>query len=278
MPLDQIDIDKVDLSTMKEKEMSFVDHLEEFRWTLIRSIIGIVVATILVFAFKNFFIEEILMGPTKSSFLGYRMICNLLKPFDVCFGNDLVLQNIRMSGQFLAHFQISFIMGLVIAFPWVFWQLWKFVKPALYELEVKAMKFLTFFAWLFFITGVAFGYFIILPFSLNFFTNYNLSDSINNLYHIKDYVGYITMTTLSAGLMFEMPMVIYILSKIGLVGPKDLRKYRKHAFLVIIILASIITPPDVVSQILIAVPVYILYELSIFISGWVYKKKKEKSE
>lgn len=276
MPLDQIDIDKIDLSTTKEKEMSFIDHLEEFRWTLIRSIIGAVITTIAVFAFKNFFIEEILMGPTKENFVGYKMICKILSPFNICFGNNLELQNIRMSGQFLAHLQISFIMGLVIAFPWVFWQIWKFVKPALHTKEVKAMRFLTFFAWLFFSTGVAFGYLIILPFSLNFFTNYNLADSINNLYHIKDYVGYITMTTLSSGLMFEMPMAIFILSKIGLVGPKDLRKYRRHALLVIIILASIITPPDVVSQVLISVPVYVLYELSIFISAWVYKKDKEK--
>ena len=265
--------------------MSFLDHLEEFRWVLVRCIVGTVLATVLVFAFKRFFIDFVLFGPATSDFVGYKYICRLsnflfqakplgIQPDAICFANDLTIQNLRLSGQFLAHFQISFIMGLVLAFPWVFWQLWLFIKPALYDSEQKIMRFMTLFAWLFFISGILFGYLIILPFSLNFFANYNLSDSLTNIYKLKDYIGYITMTTLSSGLMFEMPMVIFILSKIGIIGPKDLRKYRRHALLIIIVLASIITPPDVVSQILIAMPVYVLYELSIFVSAWVTKKKK----
>jgi len=132
MPLDQIDIDKVDLSTRKEKEMSFVDHLEEFRWTLIRSITGVAIAAVAVFIFKGFFIGKILMGPSKSDFIGYQFICTLLKPFNICFSNEIVIQNIKMSGQFIAHFQISFITAFIIAFPWIFRQLWKFIQLVYY--------------------------------------------------------------------------------------------------------------------------------------------------
>ncbi len=281
MPLDQIDIDQYDPNTDETKEMSFIDHLEEFRWVLFRSLIGIGIATIVVFGFKSFFIDEVLFGPTKPSFVGYKFLCSisqyLPKKDLLCFDNELSIQNLKLSGQFMAHFQISFIMGAVIAFPWVFWQLWLFVKPALYDQEKKAMSYFTFFAWMFFVLGILFGYFIVLPFSLNFFANYNLNDSLTNLYQLNDYIGYITMTTLSAGLMFEMPMVIFILSKIGLINPTDLKQYRRHAFVIILILSAIITPPDIISQFLIAIPVYLLYEFSILVSRWVIQSNKSKS-
>lgn len=282
MALDQVDIDKLDLKTNREKEMSFIDHLEEFRWTLIRSIVGILVMTILVFAFKSFFIDFIIFGPAKANFIGYEVLCNLstsiLRSQVLCFSNELEIQNLTPSGQFMQHFQVSFILGLVLAFPWVFWQLWLFIKPALKDAEQHAMRFLTFFAWFFFILGILFGYLLILPVSLNFLVNYNLSSSIENFYHLKDYMSYITMITLSSGLMFELPMVIFILTKIGLVTPAVLRKQRKVAFLIILVLSAIITPPDVGSQFLITIPVYALYELSIFVSDKVYKQKLKAEE
>lgn len=280
MALDQVDIEKYDVDQKKTKEMSFIDHLEEFRWVMIRSLIGIGIMTALVFAFKGFFIDFIIFGPTKSDFVGYKILCNIsqsiFKKDLLCFSNDLIIQNLRLSGQFMSHFQISFILGFVLAFPWVFWQLWLFIKPALYDAEKQAMRGLTFFAWFFFITGILFGYFLILPFSINFLYNYNLNESLENIYHLKDYLSYVTMVSLSAGIMFELPMVIFILSKLGLVTPKDLRTQRKIAFLIIIILSAIITPPDVGSMFLIAVPVYGLYELSILISAWVYKQEMKK--
>lgn len=283
MPLDQIDIDNYDIETGKSQEMSFIDHLEEFRWVMVRSIGGVLLASILVFLFNSFFIDKILFGPQKADFIGYEFLCKIsntlfqakplgLSPDMLCFSNELKIQNLKLAGQFVAHFQIAFIMGLVVAFPWVFWQFWLFIKPALYEKEQKVMRFMTFFAWLFFIAGVLFGYFLVLPFSLNFFANYKVAEGIANEFNLKDYISHISMTTLASGLMFEMPMVIFILSKLGLVGPKDLRTYRKHAFLGILVLSAIITPPDVISQFLITVPVYFLYELSIFISAWVRRK------
>lgn len=284
MALDQVDIDRLDLDTHKEKEMSFVEHLEELRWVIVRSLAGVVVMTILVFAFKSFFIDDIIFGPSRKDFIGYKMLCNIstnLFQNDVlCFGNDLVIQNLRLSGQFLGHFQISFILGLVLAFPWVFYQFWSFIKPALYEKEQKAMQGITIFSWFFFILGLLFGYFIILPFSIDFLYNYNLSVSLENIYQLKDYISYTTMVTLSAAVMFELPMVIFLLTKIGLVTPKDLRAYRKHAFVGIIVLSALITPPDVMSLFLIATPVYTLYELSIFVSAFVHKQnlKKEANE
>ncbi len=283
MALDQIDIENYDFEKNQSKEMSFIDHLEEFRWVLMRILIGVGIATAVVFAFKNFFIDELLFGPTKPDFIGYRLLCSisqyLPKKDLLCFDNTLQIQNLRLSGQFMAHFQISFIMGAVIAFPWIFYQLWLFIKPALYDNERNVMRFFTLSAWFFFIIGILFGYLIVLPFSLNFFANYNLNDSLENLYQLKDYIGYITMTTLSAGLMFEMPLVILILTRLGLVTPNDLRQYRRHAFVIILILSAIITPPDVISQFLITIPVYLLYEFSIAVSSWVVRKeKKEESK
>lgn len=277
MALDQVDIEKLDLQTNREKEMSFIDHLEEFRWTLVRAILGIIVMTILVFAFKSFFIDFIIFGPANADFIGYDVLCNLSKTVlrgeILCFSNDLEIQNLTPTGQFMQHFQVSFILGFVLAFPWVFWQFWLFIKPALRDSEQHAMRGLTFFAWLFFIIGIMFGYLMILPVSLNFLVNYNLSSSIENFYHLKDYMSYITMITLSSGLMFELPMIVFILTKIGLVTPEVLRQQRKIAFLVILILSAIITPPDIGSQFLITGPVYALYELSILVSDRVYKKK-----
>lgn len=280
MALDQVDIDNYDIQTNKTKEMSFIDHLEEFRWVLIRCIIGIVATTLVVFAFKGFFIDTILFGPSRSDFIGYQVLCSLsetlLRGDVLCFANDLKIQNLKITGQFMAHFQISFILGFVLAFPWVFWQLWLFVKPALYQAEQQAMRGMTFFAWFFFILGILFGYLLILPVSINFLYNYNLSSGLDNIYQIHDYIGYITMISLSSGLMFELPMIIFILSKLGLVTPNDLRGQRKLAFLIILVLSAIITPPDIGSQFLITVPVYGLYELSILVSDWVYRKERKK--
>lgn len=282
MALDQVDIDKLDIKTKREKEMSFIDHLEELRWMMIRSILGIVIMTILVFAFKKFFIDYIIFGPAKPDFIGYKVLCSLsqavLRGDTLCFSNTLQIQNLSPSGQFMQHFQVSFILGFVLAFPWVFWQIWLFIKPALKNNEQHAMRGLTLFAWLFFILGILFGYLLILPVSLNFLVNYNLSTSIENFYHLKDYMSYITMVTVSSGIMFELPMVIFILTKIGLVTPQSLREQRKVAFLIIVVVAAIVTPPDIGSMFLITVPVYALYELSVFVSDRVYRKKLKEEE
>lgn len=281
MALDQIDIDRLDLETNREKEMSFIEHLEELRWTIVRALIGVIICTILVFLFKRFFIDFILFGPTSSDFVGYHFICSIseqvFRTDTLCFGNDLVIQNMKLQGQFVSHFQISFIMGFILAFPWVLWQFWLFVKPALHTQEVNSLRGLTFFAWLFFIIGNLFGYFIILPLSLNFFENYNLTteSSLKNIYQLQFYISYITMSTLSAGIMFELPIFIFILAKLGVVGPQSLRDYRKHAFIIILILSAVITPPDIWSQFLITIPVYLLYEMSIFVASFVVKANKK---
>jgi len=281
MPLDQVDIDNMNLDDSNgKKEMSFIDHLEELRWVIFRSLVATAVCTVAVFAFKGFFIEKIVFGPSTPDFIGYKIVCNfsqtLLNSDKLCFGNDLVLQNIKMTGQFLTHFKMSFIMGFVLAFPYVFWQVWKFIRPALYQNELKAMRGVVFFAWFFFIVGILFGYLLILPFSINFLSNYVLSGNIENFIKISDYTGFIIMVALGAGLMFELPMVIYMLAKIGLVTPAFLRKYRKHAVVLLLFVSAIITPPDVITQVLIGLPVYALYEISILVAAWVIRKKKKK--
>jgi len=256
--------------------MSFIDHLEELRWAIIRSLVAVGLAAAVVFAFKGFFIDDVIFGPAKSDFIGYAFLCRLSNWFfldnSLCFTNALDIQNHRIIGQFMTHFKMSFIAGFILAFPYVFYEVWKFVRPGLYKNEVTAMRGVVAASWFFFVLGVLFGYFIILPAALHFLYNYILSASINNLYHLSDYTGYITMATLGAGIMFELPVVIFLLAKLGLVTPQFLKKYRKHAIIVILILASIITPPDVGTQLLIGFPVYLLYELSILVAHWVVKK------
>jgi len=266
------------------EEMSFLEHLEILRWHIMRSAIAIIVFSILAFINKSFVFDTFLMGPKNPEFPTFQFLCrfserlnglvpSLVGKETLCIGQNMPdLQNIQMAGQFTTHIMISIFTGLIIAFPYVFWEIWRFIKPGLKDTETKFTRGSVFFTSLLFISGVSFGYFVISPLSVNFFLNYSVSDQVLNNPTLSNYISTVTTIVLACGFVFQLPIVIYFLTKVGLVGPTSLRKFRKHAFVGCLVLSAIITPPDVFSQFLVTFPLIILYEISIYISGRVEKK------
>jgi sec-independent protein translocase protein TatC len=259
----------------EEKEMSFLDHLEELRWHIIRSLAAIMVFAIAAFLAKRIIFHGIILAPSRPDFWTYRMLCkigNLINTNVLCIEElPFIIQSRQMTGQFMMHITSSFVIGLILAFPYAFWEIWRFVKPGLYDKEKNVARGAVFFVSLLFGLGVLFGYFVVSPISINFLSNYQLDPSISNEFDIISYVSTISMLVLACAIMFQLPIVVYFLTKAGIVTPKTLITYRKHAIIIILIVSAIITPPDVVSQILIAVPILLLYQLSILISKTVIK-------
>lgn len=263
-------------------EMSFLDHLEELRWLLVRSTIAILVCATIAFFFSDFIFNEIIFGPKDPNFITYRIFCELSTELQLsesfCVKElPFNIQNTAIEGQISLLIWTCITAGFIIAFPYILWLLWKFISPALYEKERKYAKSFISIASLLFFLGVLFGYFVIIPMSVNFFATFTVSPEIKNDINIQSYIGMIKTSVIACGLIFEMPIIIYFLSKVGLVTPEFLRKYRKYAIVLILVVAAIVTPPDVVSQIVVSIPLLILYEISIFISAIVIKnKEKEK--
>lgn len=259
-------------------QMSFLQHLEELRWRVIRSAIAILIFASAAFVFKGIIFDDIILAPKKADFITYRAMCAVSQKVGMadglCVTSDFELQNISMSGQFTSHIVVSIIAGIILAFPYVFFQLWSFVKPGLKDKEKNTARGVVFFTSLLFLSGIAFGYFLIAPLSIQFLGGYKVSDQVDNIITLNSFITTITSTTLASGIVFQLPMVIYFLAKIGLVTPKSLKAYRKHALVGILILAAIITPPDITSQILVSLPLVILYEISIHIARIVVKKSK----
>jgi sec-independent protein translocase protein TatC len=265
--------------TDKQKgDMTFLEHLEELRWHLIRSAVVIVVFAILAFICKRIVFDVIILGPSSPEFLTNILLCRLGDAMDIpklCMNSKpIMLQSIDMAGQFTTHIKISIIAGLIVASPYVFYEFWKFVRPALYTKERKAARGAVFAVSFLFFTGLLFGYFVICPLAVNFLINYRVSDLAQNNIKLMSYVSTVAGIGLAGGVVFELPAVIFFLSKIGLVTPDFLKKYRRHAIVVILIIAGIITPsPDVFSQILVAFPLLFLYEISILVSKRVLRQK-----
>lgn len=259
--------------------MSFLDHLEELRWHLIRAILSILVFAILAFLGKKIIFHWIILAPSRPDFWTYRQLCKLsgvLHINGLCIHElPFIIQSRQMTGQFTMHLTSSFVIGLILAFPYAFWELWRFVSPGLYDKEKNIAKGSVFFVTLLFMIGILFGYFIMTPISVNFLSNYSLDPSISNEFDIISYVSTITMLVLASGLIFQLPIVVYFFTKAGIVTPAFLKAYRKHAIIIILIVSAIITPPDVMSQVLIAFPLIGLYEISIFISKYVVKNDPE---
>ncbi len=256
--------------------MSFIDHLEELRWHLIRSIIAILIISVVVFLFKSFIFDTVIFGPKRSDFITYEGFCKLSELLGLgqrmCIEpSEFVIQSINAQDQFLSHIKVALTLGFIFAFPYILWEIWQFIKPGLYDNEKKYTRGIVFFGSLLFLTGVAFGYFILAPFSINFFASYKVSEQVVNQFSLASYVSIVSTVILAAGIMFELPMIVYMLSKIGIVSPDMMRSYRKHAFVIILMIAAIITPADVWTQVLVTIPVYFLYEISVFISARVYK-------
>lgn len=267
-------VEKIDA---EEKDMSFIDHLEELRWHIIRSIASMFVFAILTFIFSRFIFDYIILAPKSDNFFTYQAFCGLstwlgLGKVMCMTPSAFEIINFEMAGQFLTDLKISVILGFIISFPYIFWEIWRFIAPGLYENERSATRGLVFYASALFITGILFGYFVLTPFSINFFVSYEVSSQVNNTIALASYISLLSTIVLASGIMFELPMVVYLLSKIGIVTPSMMRTYRKHAIVVIIIIAAIITPADVWTQVLVSIPVYFLYELSIFISAAVQPK------
>lgn len=263
-------------------EMSFLDHLEELRWHLIRSVLAVVIVGIAAFVFTDFIFDEIIFAPSRPDFVSYDLLCQLSNVFGSdkgCMdeeGLDFIIQNRTMSGQFSAAIWTAIWTGFVVAFPYILFEIWKFISPGLYENERKNSRGFIIVSSLLFFLGVLFGYYVISPLSINFLATFTVGDQVKNEFDISSYIGLVRMSALSAGVIFELPIVIFFLTKIGLVTPQLLRKYRKYSLVVVLLLAAVITPPDISTQIIVAIPILILYEASILISALVAKKEDKK--
>jgi sec-independent protein translocase protein TatC len=268
-----------------EKEMSFLEHLEELRWHIIRSILAIVFFMILAFIFKNVIFDKIILGPKNPDFFTNRLLCQfgetLMGWFNwstnaLCINTKpLNLINIKMSGQLTTHITVSMVAGLILAFPVILWEFWQFFKPALKPSEARYAQGAVFAASMLFFIGVSFGFFLLAPLSIHFLSSYEISPDVTNQINVRSYIGTLTSICLATGLVFELPIISFFLTKIGLITPALMRKYRKHSIVVIFVLSAIITPPDVFSQTLVAIPLLILYEVSILISARVMRQKEK---
>ncbi|MFY0687867.1 MAG: twin-arginine translocase subunit TatC [Cyclobacteriaceae bacterium] len=274
MALDQIE--------EEEGEMSFLDHLEELRWHLVRSLLAIVVFAILAFVSKTIVFGEIILGPSKVDFITYEYLCKLselLNSSALCIDQlPFIIQSRQMTGQFAMHLTSSFVIGIICAFPYAFWEIWRFIKPGLYPTERKAARGATFYVSLLFGSGVFFGYFMVVPISVNFLANYQIDPTILNEFDIISYVNTVTTLVLACGILFQLPIVVYFTTKAGIVNSALLRQYRKHSIIVILILGAMLTPPDPFSQLLLAIPLLFLYQLGIIIAKRVEKKEKVASQ
>jgi len=265
----------------QEKVMSFWDHLEELRWHIMRSLIAVMVLAVIAFLNRKIVFDYIILAPSSSDFITNRLLCKfgeLVHVTAICIKNlHLQIININMSGQFLTHMYISTVAGFILAFPYILWEIWRFVRPALYDKEQKYSKGAVFVSSFLFLSGVLFSYFLIVPLTVNFLGNYQVSDQVVNQVSLNSYINTVVSVTFAVGVVFELPILVYFLTKIGILTPDFLTKNRKYMFVVLLILAAIITPPDMFSQIMVVIPLMGLYEVSIKVSKRVYKKIQEET-
>jgi sec-independent protein translocase protein TatC len=264
-------------------EASFIDHLEALRWHIVRSLIAIMIFSIVAFIYITPIFDKIILGPTNPDFISYRLFCKLGKLLHIdnlCMTDVAIdFQNTQLSGQFMMSLTSAMVFGFIMAFPYVAYEIWKFIKPALTEKEKKMSTGFIFWVSVLFLLGICFGYYIITPYTINFFATYQISDKFKNIIKIDDYLSNVMNLSLGTGIVFEMPVVVFFLSKLGLLTPAYMREYRKYAVVIILFLAAIITPsPDVISQFIVALPMWILYEISIYISAIVKKEKDRKNK
>lgn len=261
----------------EEQDMTFLDHLEELRWRLVRSAIAVVIGAIVIFIAKDFVFNEIIFGPRNTDFFSFRVWCRLSDLLGL--GDKLCVKEISyevisttMLGQFTAHLIVSIIGGVIFAFPYIFYEFWSFIKPGLKASEKKSVRGISFFTSLLFFSGVLFGFYVIAPLSLQFLGSYQVGDVMSRI-SVMSYMKTVVSITLAAGFIFQLPILVYFLARIGLVSAAMLRTYRRHALVAVLILAAVITPPDITSQILVALPVLLLYEISILIAKRIEKRR-----
>ena len=266
-------------------EMSFIEHLEVLRGHLFRSALAIAAGAIVFIVYNTFFVREVLMGPTHADFPTYKWLCKVGHAIglgdNMCMKDiGLKMQSTSVSGQFSMYFTLIFVGGIIVAFPYIFWEFWRFIKPALTKKELSKTRGVIFWVSFLFFLGITFGYFIIAPYTVNFFANFQLDDNIENRWTITSYIDTLVPLILGTGLAFQLPLVMFFLAKVGLMSPDFLRRNRKYAIVIILILAGIITPPDVISEIICTIPLMLLYEISIWLTAKVQKEKEleEKEE
>lgn len=269
-------MDQPFLEEEEPQEMSFVDHLEELRWHIIRALGSIFIFATIAFLAKGFVFHDIILAPSRTDFLSYRVMCQVgqsLGSDALCFDEmGFTIQSRQMSGQFTMHLLVSAVLGLACAFPYAFWEIWRFVRPGLYPQERKNSQGAVFFVSILFALGLMFGYYVVSPISINFLAGYQVDPSIVNEFDLSSYISTLTTLCLACAFMFEMPVIVFFLTKAGLITPETMKLYRRHALVVILVVGAIITPPDVISQVLISMPLMLLYEASIRISESIRKK------
>jgi len=261
-----------------EKEMTFWEHLEELRGTLWRIIIAVMITSIAAFVFKEVLFDQILLAPKSKNFITYRMLCSLgewISMPSLCIDpSKFNLININLAGQFMSHMNISMVAGLILALPYVLWELWRFIKPGLTEKEIRNSRGIVTITTFLFLLGAAFSYFLVAPLMINFLGGYEVSSTVTNQIALTSYVSSITLMTLLMGLLFELPVIVLFLTRIGVLTPAFLKKYRKHTAIAILIIAGVITPsPDIFSQLIVAIPLYALFEFSLAISSRMHRKR-----
>ncbi|MBD1397387.1 twin-arginine translocase subunit TatC [Pontibacter sp. JH31] len=259
----------------QQQEMSFVDHLEELRWHIIRSVGSILVFAIAAFMAKGFVFHDIILAPSRTDFFSYKFMCEIGQRIgsDVLCIEDLgfTIQSRQMSGQFAMHIMVSLVLGLACAFPYAFWEIWRFIKPGLYPQEQQNSRGAVFWVSVLFAMGLLFGYYVVSPISINFLAGYQVDPTILNEFDLSSYISTLTTLCLACAFMFELPVIVYFFTKAGLLSPEIMKLYRRHSIVVILVLSAIITPPDVISQLLISFPLILLYEVSISVSRRIIK-------
>lgn len=266
----------------KETEMSFLDHLEELRWHIVRSAAAIMIFAIVAFIMKGFIFDVVILAPRTPEFWTNQMFAKLgdLVGSEAVKINQtaLKMQSIKIAGQFSTHIMVSIIAGFIVASPVVFYEFWRFIKPALYDKEKKHAGGAVFFTSILFLMGVLFGYYLIVPLSVHFLGTYQVSSEVENTINLSSYIGSVTSISLAAGVVFLIPIFSYFLSKVGLLTPQFMKTYRRHAYIVMLLLSAVITPPDIFSQVLVCFPLVFLYEIGIMISRYVVKKREKEME
>jgi sec-independent protein translocase protein TatC len=264
-------------SKKANEEMSFLEHLEELRWHLVRASAAVLIGAILVFINVKFIMDEILFAPKYPGFFTNRVFAWMAARFD---SPDLAINtqpfsiiNYDMAGQFSTHLNIAMIGGIIFAIPYIFWEFWRFIRPALYEKERKHATGAVFYSTLLFMSGVLFGYYLVVPLSTHFFGSYRVSAEVVNQINLNSYISSVTTIILGSGVVFELPIVIYFLAKVGLVSSGFLKNYRRHAYIILLLLAAIITPPDVFSMLVVSGPLILLYELGVILAKRIESKR-----
>lgn len=251
--------------------MTFLDHLEELRWRLVKSSIAILIVSIIIWIYQEWIIDNLFLSMKNPSFITYKLLCEY---FGICVKDiPIKMQSTTMAGQFSYALMMSIIGGIIVAFPFIFYQIWAFIKPGLKQNEKSAVNSIVFYVSILFFLGILFGYFIVAPLCVQFFGTYQISKNIENIFTVNSYMSTIMSTVLYSGLLFLLPVISFILAKLGVINAQFLKKYRKHSIVGVLILAAIITPPDLISQVIVAIPILILYEISILITARVDKKR-----